>query len=453
MPKKISLNELRPILDAVEKYPAGAKLEEILSCLSEPMERRALQRRLAILVAEGLLIVEGRSRARRYKLSSQATSQPSTSDVLPLSREAKEVQSLVTAPIQKRLYTGYHREFLDGYTPNSTYYLDETTRNALREMGKSPDGRYPAGTYARQIFHRLLIDLSWNSSRLEGNTYSLLETDRLLHFNQIVENKDRKDAQMILNHKEAIEFLVNLEAKLEVSRYTILNLHALLSHNLLGDPQACGRIRSIPVGIGKTVYMPLEIPQLLEECFEQVIQTANAIKDPFEQAFFLMVHIPYLQPFEDVNKRVSRLAANIPFIRENLSPLSFVDVPKEIYISGLLGIYEFNRIELLRDVFVWAYKRSSSLYAATRKVLGEPDPFRLQYRLLIRKAIEEIIDKKLDKKSAHAWIEKKKSAIAMEDQEKFVEIVETELMSLHEGNIARYHITPKAYEAWLKFWK
>ena len=98
-----------------------------------------------------------------------------------------------------------------------------------------------------------------------------------------------------------------------------------------------------------------------------------------------MVHLPYLQPFDDVNKRTSRLSANIPLIRENLSPLSFVDVPEQAYIDGLLGVYELNQIELLRDVFVWAYERSCARYSAVRQPLGEPDKFRLRYRDRIAK--------------------------------------------------------------------
>ncbi len=96
-----------------------------------------------------------------------------------------------------------------------------------------------------------------------------------------------------------------------------------------------------------------------------------------------MVHLPNLQPFEDVNKRVSRLAANIPLIFQNLCPLSFVDVPDRAYIDGILVVYQLNRIELLRDVFVWAYQRSCARYSAIRKSLGDPDPFRLKYRTQI----------------------------------------------------------------------
>lgn len=227
---------------------------------------------------------------------------------------------------------------------------------------------------------RLLVDLSWASSHLEGNTYSLLNTRRLIEEGQVAESKDAAETQMILNHKAAIEFPVDSADELAFNRQTILILHALLSDNLLPDPSASGCLRRIGVGVHHSVYRPLENPQLIDECFQQVVDTAAAIREPFEQAFFAMVHLPYLQPFEDVNKRVSRLAANIPLARHNLCPISFVDVPERAYVDGLLGVYELNRVELLRDVFVWAYERSAQSYAAIRQSLGEPDRFRLRFR-------------------------------------------------------------------------
>jgi Fic family protein len=115
------------------------------------------------------------------------------------------------------------------------------------------------------------------------------------------------------------------------------------------------------------------MPQRLEELFGIVIQMASEINDAFEQAFFLMVHLPYLQPFEDVNKRVSRLAANIPLIRYNLCPLSFIDVPQQAYVDAMLGIYELNRIDLLRDVFVWIYERSCQQTVAVKQNLIRPN--------------------------------------------------------------------------------
>jgi Fic/DOC family len=193
---------------------------------------------------------------------------------------------------------------------------------------------------------------------------------------------------------------------------------------------------------------------LISEYFQQILDTADAIVDPFEQSFFVMVHLPYLQPFIDVNKRVSRLAANIPLIRGNLCPLSFVDVPEQAYVSGLLGVYELNRMELLREVFVWAYERSSSLYSASRQELGEPDLFRLRYRKLMITVVGEIIRRCLDKRAAVAAIKQKAiEVVRVNDQARFIEVIETELMSLHQGNITRFRLKPSEYDAWLKTWR
>ena len=365
-------------------------------------------------------------------------------------RFRQKLQKKILQPIQNRQYVGYNRNFLDNYRPNVTYYLPLSVRSYLSEIGRSPDGKRPAGTYARQIFNRLLIDLSWNSSRLEGNTYSLLETRRLLELGKATEGKNAKETQMILNHKGAIEFLVELADDLRFNRYTIFNLHALLANDLLPNQAACGRLRTIAVGIGQSVYFPLEVPQLIDECFQQILDTAQAIENPFEQAFFVMVHLPYLQPFEDVNKRVSRLAANIPLISQNLCPLSFVDVPEEIYINGLLCVYELNRIELLRDVFIWAYERSCSAYLATRNVIGEPDPFRMRYRSLIFEIVANIVHGCMDKKTALEAIEQHAQGVPTEDRTRFIEIIESEILGLHEGSIARYKLRPSEYTAWKK---
>ena len=213
-------------------------------------------------------------------------------------------------------------------------------------------------------------------------------------------------------------------------------------------------MRTIPVMIAGTVYHPLEVPRLIEECFGRILEAAAAIVDPFEQAFFAMVHLPYLQPFEDVNKRVSRLAANLPLVRENLSPLSFVDVPEKAYIDGTLGVYELNRVALLHDVFVWAYERSCARYMAVRQSLGEPDPFRLHYRILVAGLVSEVVSGGMDKKTAAAYIKHRADEdIPQEDRMRFIEVSETSLMNLHEGNIARYHLRPSQYRKWQATWR
>jgi Fic family protein len=256
-----------------------------------------------------------------------------------MSAEGRQVREVVRLPLAQRLPVGYSRDFLDDYVPNRTRYLPVELRAHLHALGRSPVGERPAGTYARQILDRLLIDLSWSSSRLEGNTYTRLDTQNLIEFGRLAEGKDRLQGLMILNHKAAIEMLVEEAGEIGFNRYTLQNLHALLAQNLLPDAAAEGRLRRIEVAISGTTYHPLAIPQQIEEYFERLLAKAEAIEDPFEQAFFAMAQLPYLQPFDDVNKRVSRLAANIPLIRANLAPLSFVDVPEDVYVDGILGVY------------------------------------------------------------------------------------------------------------------
>jgi Fic family protein len=466
MPKQVSQEELETVLQAVSRFPKGGSFGDISSAMEKALAHRTLQRRLALLVEQKQLTIEGRGRGRRYRLPANTIEVNAILPALraeayiettyiPISPESESIKKYVREPIQSRRPVGYNRTFIDSYRPNDTFYLSSEIRQHLQDLGRSPEGQRPAGTYARKILSRLLIDLSWNSSRLEGNTYSLLETERLLELGEATEGKDAREAQMILNHKAAIELLVEQASEVNFNRYTILNLHALLSDNLLADPAACGRLRFIPVGIDGTVYHPLEVPQLIDECFQQLLDTAALIRDPFEQAFFVMVHLPYLQPFEDVNKRVSRLAANLPLIRDNLCPLSFVDVPERAYIDGVLGVYELNRTELLRDVFVWAYERSCARYSAVRRSLGDPDLFRMRYRKLLVETVAEIVHREMDKKTATAFIKKRAvdDDVSQEDQARFIEVVEVEVMSLHEGNIARYRIRPSQFQKWRATWR
>ena len=466
MPKRIPQQELDAILTVVAAHPDGVQVSAIREGLPYELPPRMLQRRLALLVEQERLIAEGQGKGRRYRApvtiagtgtfraALSATSEGRDEAYVPITPEAAAIKREVRAPIQDRRPVGYQREFLDDYRPNVTWYLPAETRQHLLEMGRPSEDERPAGTYARTISSRLLIDLSWNSSRLEGNTYSLLETERLLELGEAAEGKDALEAQMILNHKAAIELLVDQADEIGFNRYTILNLHALLSENLLADPQAGGRLRRIPAGIDRTVYHPLEVPQLIEECFETILDTAAAIADPFEQAFFALVHLAYLQGFEDVNTRVSRLAANIPLIRGNLCPLSFVDVPERAYIDGVLAVYELNRVELLRDVFAWAYERSSARYLAVRQSLGQPDPFRLRYRALVAEVVAAVVRGEKDKRAAIALARQTAAEqVPLADQARFVEVVETELMSLHDGNIARYRLRPAQYHAWRQGWR
>ncbi len=463
--KRIPEEELQAIEEVVQQHPEGMTARQIAEALDPAPPRRTLQYRLKFLVDDKRLIVEGAGRRTRYRipkiasLSAHAAFGPLRSIarlwVGPrLSESGAEIRDRARKPAQAREPVGYDRTLLDSYLPNRSFYLSAEERSQLRETGEAGIAEQPAGTYARQILNRLLIDLSWNSSRLEGNTYSLLDTQRLIEAGEEAEGKDALETQMILNHKEAIGFLVDGAADIGFDRYTVRNLHAALADNLLPDPEAPGRLRHRSVAIGGSVFHPLDAPQLVEECFDLILARGSAIEDPFEQAFFAMVHLPYLQPFDDMNKRVSRLAANIPLIRANLSPLSFEEVPRDLYTEAILGVYELQRTELLRDVFLWAYRRSAARYAAVRQSLGEPDPFRMRHRTALREVVAEIVRGKMDKRQAAAHVAEAASGrIDEPERERFREIAERELVSLHEGNFARYRIAPAEFEAWQAIWR
>src|ERR1700678_558098 len=422
MPQRIREKDLESIVDLVRQRPDGARRSDIAEAL-QGVPQRTLQYWLKSLVDHGQLIQGGKGPAARYRLPAATDEQKETpaqqasarqekpeEAVVPLSGESERIREHLRQPSAARKAVGYNRQFLDGYRPNTSFYLSPKERAHLAEVGKTKAEVEAAGTYAKQILNRLLIDLSWNSSRLEGNTYSLLDTRRLIEFGEEAQGGNRLEAQMLLNHKDAIAFLVSAADEIGFNRFTILNLHGILAQNLLADEAAAGRLRRIAVGIEKSAFHPLEVPQLIEECFNQVLATANAIRDPFEQSFFSMVQLPYLQPFDDVNKRVSRLAANIPFIKGNWSPLSFTDVPRQTYMEAVLGVYELTKIDLLKDVFIWAYERSAARYTAVRQTLGEPDPFRFRYRDQLRELIAVIVRARTRRQDAAArvaaWSEK-----------------------------------------------
>lgn len=451
MARPIPDADLDELQAAVAQFGGGASVAQIAEVLGNILPRRTLQYRLRALVGAGRLRLTGDGRAARYLLAGPGDAP--AADIIPLSPEGEALLAYVRRPVAARQPVGYDRNFLDGYRPNESFYLSQRDRDRLAAVGKPKIEPAAAGTYAKQILNRLLVDLAWNSSRLEGNTYSLLDTRRLLDFGEAAEGRGQLEAQMILNHKDAIEFLVANADDIGFNRYTILNLHALLANNLLADPTAVGRLRHIIVGIDGSVFHPLEVPGLIEESFDQLLATAAAIDDPFEQAFFVMVQLPYLQPFDDVNKRVSRLAANIPMIKANLAPLSFTDVPGDIYTRATLGVYERNDIALLRDVFIWAYERSAARYSAARQSLGEPDPFRLRYRDGLRDIIRDVVRGPMDRQDARAHlVHTAREVIPGADREQFIEVAETELLGLHEGNFARYQIRPSEFDAWRLVW-
>ena len=164
-----------------------------------------------------------------------------------------------------------------------------------------------------------------------------------------------------------------------------------------------------------------------------------------------MVHLPFLQPFSDVNKRTSRLAANLPLIRANLCPLVFLDVPEQAYSRATLGVYEMTRVELLRDLYLWAYERSTREYLAVKQNLAEPDPFRLQYRSVIKQTIFDVVTNPNEDALDMISQSLNKQGITKEkvkDKENVRALVIEELRRIHEGVLFRYGLRPSEYYLW-----
>ena len=432
-------------LQSLRDEPEGLTLSSLLE-RHPNVARRTAQRWLGRLVGEGRIAVSGRGRARRYALAEQQPADDPSR--IPLTTASRDVLAQIEQPIPARQPVGYREAFLLDYRPNETFYLPTPLRERLRGMGLLPQDQMPiAGTYGRELVERLLIDLSWASSRLEGNTYELLETQRLIEEASAATGRDAVETQMILNHKAAIELLVENVDAIGFNRYTVLNLHSLLSENLLPNPRDEGRLREHTVEIASSVYRPLAVPAKVAQLFDILLQKAAAIEDPFEQSFFALAHLPYLQPFADVNKRTSRLAANMPLIRAGLCPLTFLGVPQTVYIQAMLGVYELTRTELLRDLYVWAYERSTREYVAVRQGAPEPSRFRLAYREVIKQAVREaVMQPALDPLDAmRAIIEQD---VPSADQEDVRFVVSDELQRLHDGVLARYGLSRGDYQRW-----
>ncbi|HEX6429787.1 MAG TPA: Fic family protein [Niastella sp.] len=451
--------EFGVIKNTINNFSNGARIEEIKDACGLDLELRTLQRRIVELKDQGVVTSYGEKRATRYFLTVPlgfvAYEPEETYSSLQLSDVSQELLTIISRPAQQRKPVRYNPDFLASYRPNIDHYLTPYELNRLWLIGRTKGINKPAGSYAREILNRLLIDLSYHSSRLEGNSYSLLETQRLISLGKLADGKSAEEAQMILNHKDAIKFLVeggNDGPETGFNRYTIFNLHALLAYEFL-KPKSCGRLRNIEIGIYGSAFTPLQIPQQIEIQFELILEKVQQIENPIEQAFFILVHFPYLQPFEDVNKRVSRLAANIPLNQHNLSPLSFIDVPHDMYIKGILAVYELNRVELLKDIFLWAYERSALQYAAVRQTCRTPDPFNVKYREGIRAVVTSVVTNALSQESATRKIKEIAQVVPKEDQSHFIERVDITLLSLHEGNIGSYWISLNQYYRWREIWE
>lgn len=445
------------IIELLEKCSYSLSSSEIQTKLKSKVHPKALQRHLNSLIEHGIIEKHGKGRGTKYSIKKSQSKKINNileippdedySKYITLSTNSINILKYIKQPLESRGIVSYSRDLLDSYIPNKTYYLPEEVRAELKRHANLGNDNLPAGTYGTDLLNRFLIDLSFASSKLEGNTYTYLETKKLIEEQDSFDNKSPFETQMILNHKRAIKFMIDNIADIKYDKYNFFNLHALLADGLLADSKFIGRVRNFIVTIGQSNYKPMAIPQVLEECLEIILQKTEKIVDPIEQAFFIMVHVPYLQAFMDVNKRVSRLGANISLLKNNLCPITFIGIPEQAYTDAYRALYETQDYSLLIDVFKYTYKSSVQKY----KEIGEqhfvPDVRRIKYQGNIHKAVNQIVLNLVDDYK-NILNDFAKTKIPEQDREFFITEVTEALDNIHPGVLALYNLSIDDFKKW-----
>jgi Fic family protein len=300
----------------------------------------------------------------------------------------------LNAPLSKRPLVPYQEGFLEEYEPNKTTYISAKALARLHKQCLPGSAEFHSLTPRDQSL--FMCGLSYASSSFEGNSYDFIATEKLLMEGLVREGAKPEETTMVLNHHEAVRFLVDhihfpsRKNDVNVGVNDIKSIHGLLSTNLLRNPEMCGAVRHAPVKINQSSYQPLAVHEAIERALSTICKKAEQIIDPYEQAFFLLVHLPYLQPFEDCNKRTSRLACNIPLLRKGVVPMSWMDVNHIDYNSGLIGVYERNNTSLLAEVFVDGFIHSTERFEIMARA-AIPNEIQIRYRSATKALVRSIV--------------------------------------------------------------
>ena len=321
-------------------YHPGSSRSEIEAGMNLTESPATVKRILASLVDAGSAIVEGQGRATRYSVSPQAqvTMELDIDTYYQKEMDEREVQ------------TSFNFELINNILPQVEIFTAEENErlNALQaQFTHNLEGITP--TEYRKEMERLGIDLSWKSSQIEGNTYSLLETEKLLKEKQTASGKTKEEAVMLLNHKDALDFILDMPEYLEeISVRRIEELHSILVKELGVDTG----IRQRRLGITGTNYRPLDNEHQIREALEDTCRLVNGKKNVFEKALLTLVLLSYIQAFADGNKRTSRITSNAILIAYRYCPISFRTVDSVDYKKAMLIFYEQNNISAFKKIFI-----------------------------------------------------------------------------------------------------
>lgn len=294
------------------------------------------------LLSQGTLFTEGAKKSTRYRLVSSTLFPPEqVRQYRNLSQIKKYFESKRK---QKIFFIQTHESAMDenfSFTPD----IEASISKILRHIKQKRKELAPEERKRRK--ERLTIDLAWASSSIEGSTYSLLETEALIKYNQTAQGKQLEEAKMILNHKQALSFIMEIK-KMPLSKQMVFELHQILMDGLEGN----SGIREGMVRISNSQYVPCDNRFQIEEYFQKIIQNINATSSILGKSIKANLLFAYLQPFVDGNKRTSRMLGNMILVQEGLLPISFSHTPKEEYLKSIILFYEKQNSDYFKYHFL-----------------------------------------------------------------------------------------------------
>lgn len=321
-------------------YNPEASRAEIGLALTETTSPATLKRLIADGVSKGHIEVVGRGPATRYRLSPQAhvTMELDIDTYFDKDVDEREVQKTFNFELINEILPR-----VDLFTKEELKQLDGAQAMFRQHLSEMTDPEY------RKEMERLGIDLSWKSSQIEGNTYSLLETERLLKEKQTASGKTKEEAVMLLNHKDALDFILDVPDYLkDLTVARMEEIHALLTKELGVERN----IRHRRVGITGTNYTPLDNEFQIREALEDTVRLINSKSNIFEKALLALVLLSYIQAFTDGNKRTARIVSNGILIANGYCPISFRTVDSIDYKKAMLMFYEQNNIAAFKRIFI-----------------------------------------------------------------------------------------------------
>lgn len=333
------MNESRDILQYLHYHPLSSR-GDITAGTAFKGSDATLKRMIAAGIKAGDIVAEGKARATRYRLSPQAQL------LMPLNLDtyfALEVD-------ERQVQSSYNFELINGLLAETRLFSDkdQVHLDALQEEFRQHISELTDNEYRKEM-ERLGIDLSWKSSQIEGNTYTLLETERLLRESKTAEGKSKEEAVMLLNHKDALSFVLdNPDYLKELTVSHIEDIHQLLTKDLSIDKG----LRRHRVGITGTNYHPLDNEFQIREAMRDACELINSKSNIFEKALLTLVLLSYIQPFSDGNKRTARITSNAILIANDYCPLSFRSVDSIDYKKAMLIFYEQNNLYAFKQIFM-----------------------------------------------------------------------------------------------------